>query len=109
MLQESMSTPTKDRLVPYKLLAYLLYSGPRPWLQPLGGSRVRLRTGEASRFFRLKSSLLWQALYWLEEHELLEEVAKERKRGTAVLTLKPSTNVAPLRDPTPDTPHGDSN
>lgn len=80
--------PMKDRLVPYKVLAYLLYAEDRNWLDNLGEGRVRLITGDAARFFRLKIALLWEALYWLEKYKLVESVSKERKRGSAIIQLK---------------------
>ncbi len=101
-----MHKPIKDRLVPYKILAYLLYSGPRPWLEPLGGGRVRLRTGDASRHFRLKSSVLWEALYWLEKHKMLQGVQKERKRGTVILVLQASDNLSAAEAFPPLSPGG---
>jgi hypothetical protein len=79
----------KDRLVPYKILTYLLYSeDTREWIDVLGNNQVRIRTGSAAKFFRLKNSLLWDALYWLEKYKLVESIEKEKKRGSAIITLK---------------------
>jgi hypothetical protein len=78
----------RERLIPYRILAYLLYSQTSTWLERQGQGRVRLSTGPASRFLRLKSSLLWEALFWLQEKELVAAVVKEDKRGYALITLK---------------------
>lgn len=82
------ASPIKDRLVPYKILGYLLYTEDKLWLETLGNGRVRLITGEAARFFRLKTSLLWEALYWLEKFKLITSVEKERKKGSVLITLR---------------------
>lgn len=79
--------PTRDRLLPYKVLSYLLYTNGKPWLSPLGERKVRLVTGDAARFFRIKTTNLWDALYWLEKSGLVT-VEKEKKRGSALIQLK---------------------
>lgn len=79
--------PTRERLLPYRILAYLLYAD-QTWLTEVGPGQVRVVTGEAARFFRLKISLLWEALYWLEKNQLVDKITKERKRGAALVSLK---------------------
>ena len=79
----------KDRFVPYKLLAYLLYAEERTWIEPLGNNKVRLNTADAARFLHLKNSLLWEAVYWLEKYKLVSLVEKEQKRGFMKITLRP--------------------
>ena len=88
MSDPSLKT-TRDRLVPYKVLGYLLYTSNKPWLNSVAPSsmQVRLTTGEAARFFRLKAADLWGALWWLEKAGLIK-VEKEKKRGSALITLK---------------------
>ena len=81
--------PLKTRLIPYKVLGYLLYAEDREWLTPLGDGRVRIQTGEASRFFKQKSANFWEALYWLEQFKLVVKVEKERKKGSAIIHLVP--------------------
>ena len=85
----------RERLLPYRILAYLLYSPMRDleWAESAGSNEVRLFTGEAARALRMKNSALWEALYWLEENKLIKRVKKEKKRGTAVVVLKQPTNI----------------
>lgn len=83
-------TGPKDRLLPYKVLGYLLYAEDRPWLVNKKDSTVRLITGDAARFFRLRTAQLWEALYWLEQFKLIAKVEKERKKGSAIIHLVPS-------------------
>ena len=78
----------KDRLVPYKLLVYLLYGQGLDWLQQLEDGKVRVITGPAARALRLKSTNLWIALYWLEEQKLVKYVKKEQKRGQVIVALQ---------------------
>lgn len=85
----------KDRLVPYKLLGYLLYARPGEleWLEAISEDEVRVITGDCARTLRMKSAALWEAFYWLEEYGLVKQVRKERKRGTAILKLRQPTNI----------------
>lgn len=87
--------PIKDRLTPYRLLAFLLYSPTQAshWIERIDNNQVRIYTGPCSRTFRLKIADIWQHIYWLEEQGLLEKVRKEKKRGTAVIRLKQPTNI----------------
>ncbi len=87
--------PQKDRLVPYKLLVYMLYasSSSFPAMQVLEPGRVRLKTGPASRMLKMKIVQLWEALYWLESAGMVLKVEKEHKRGTAIITLTPPQNT----------------
>jgi hypothetical protein len=82
---------SRERLIPYRLLAYLLYAEDAPWIAPVGKRTVRLFTGDAARTLKLKVSLLWEALYWLKKAGLVESVAKEEKRGMALIVLKAPT------------------
>ena len=82
----------KDRLLPYKILAYLLYSETE-WIEPLKGGKVRLTTGQMSRALRIKNSRLWEQLYWMERQRLISSIDKEEKRGHAVITLMPPRNI----------------
>lgn len=85
----------KERLIPYRLLAYLLYSPADDieWLEMVDMNTVRIKTGPCSRLFRMKIIQLWDAIFWLEQQGLVESVKKEKKRGTAVIKLKVPTNV----------------
>lgn len=85
----------KDRLVPYKILSYLLYSplSRSEWLERVSENEVRVFTGEASRALRMKNTNLWDSLYWLEEQSLVISVKKEKKRGTAIIRLKQPVNI----------------
>ena len=85
----------RQRLIPYRILAYLLYApeGDIPWIESISDDEVRVSTGDASRDLRLKNTNLWDALYWLEEAMLVKSVKKEKKRGSAVIKLLPPTNI----------------
>lgn len=85
----------KERLVPYRLLAYLLYAPTdgSEWCESISTDTVRISTGPCSRVFRLKIVQLWEAIFWLEEQGLIASVKKEKKRGTAVIQLRQPTNI----------------
>ena len=85
----------RQRLIPYRILAYLLYAPENAveWLSEAGESKVRVSTGDAARAFKLRNKAFWDALYWLEDNKLLAKVAKERKRGSVIITLVPPTNL----------------
>ena len=87
--------PIHERLVPYRILAYLLYARPIEvsWLEVVSDNQVRIITGDAARDLRMKNSNLWDALYWLETNKLVKSIAKEKKRGSAIITLKQPTNI----------------
>jgi len=86
----------RERLIPYRILAYMLYAAPGDieWLESVSEDEVRITTGDAARDLRMKNTNLWDALYWLEENKLVKKVKKEKKRGTVVVTLKQPTNIA---------------
>lgn len=85
----------KERLVPYRLLAYLLYtpSEGSEWLEMVDEDTIRIKTGPCSRMFRMRIVQLWDALFWLEESQLIYKVKKEKVRGTAIIKLKQPTNI----------------
>ena len=85
----------KQRLIPYRLLAYLLFSPTEnsEWIENISEDSVRIYTGPCSRIFRMKIVQLWEAIFWLEEQGLIEKVKKEKKRGTAIIKLKQPTNI----------------
>ncbi len=85
----------RERLIPYRLLAYLLYARPieLEWLSSAGDKKVRVSTGPASRELRMRNAQLWEALYWLHEQGLIKQVEKEKKKGTALVTLIQPTNI----------------
>lgn len=78
---------TKTKTTPYRILAQLLY-GRHEWIENLGQGRIRLHTSKAARSVRVASADLWTYLYWLRDCQLLQEVEKESKRGTALITLR---------------------
>lgn len=78
----------KERLVPYRLLAYLLYIPAASWLEVKEKGVVRVNTADMARFFKLKNTSLWDGLNWLERQELVVSVSKEKKRGYATIILK---------------------
>ncbi len=85
----------RERLIPYRILAYLLYARPiaSEWLESADTNAVRVTTGSASRELRMRNAQLWEALFWLEEQGLVKSVRKEKKRGTALVTLIQPTNI----------------
>lgn len=87
--------PIRERLIPYRILTYLLYAdeAEHSWLERINDGEIRVTTGEAARSLRLKNANLWQALYWLETNKLVVSVKKEQKRGTAIVCLLPPTNL----------------
>lgn len=84
----SVTTTTRQRLLPYRVLAYLLYAKERTWVSTVQAGQVRIITGAAARFFRMKITVLWETLYWLEKNKLIISVEKERKRGSVIINLK---------------------
>lgn len=92
---------TKDRLLPYKLLAYLLYSPPADgleenkemWFSRLPDGKLLVNTGHCARAVKMKSDLLWKAFYWLNDNNLII-IEKTRKRGEAIVTLIPPKNLS---------------
>jgi len=86
----------RQRNMPYRILAYLLYSGPKDWLEILGGGKVRIHTGPAARFLKIKNVDLWERLHWLADNGLLVSVRKERMRGSAIIMLRDVPNLQPL-------------
>ena len=85
----------RERLVPYRILAYMLYAptASTEWLSSAGTDKVRVSTGEASRSLRMRNAQLWEALYWLRDNQLIVDVEKERKRGSAIITLLQPSNI----------------
>ena len=85
----------RERLLPYRLLAYLLYARPIElrWLESIGDDQVRVTTGEAARDLRMRNAQLWEALFWLRDNQLVLSVEKERKRGSAIIKLVKPTNI----------------
>ncbi len=79
--------PIRDRLSPYRLLVYLLYLEDSPIIEPIGDQKVRIHTAAAARLFEMRVSTLWEQLFWLEDAKLIKKVDRERKRGTAIITL----------------------
>jgi hypothetical protein len=85
----------KDKLTPYRVFSYILYMPTEnsDWLDKVSPDQVRIHTGPCARQFRLKLSQLWDYLFWMEQQGLLGKVQKDKKRGSAVLTLRQPTNL----------------
>ena len=84
--------PFRDRLIPYKILAYLEHHQ-CDWLEYVEPGIMRVYTPEASRILRVRNKQLWDALKWLAEYKLIKSVRKERKRGTAIIRLTLPENL----------------
>ena len=91
----------RERLIPYRILAYLLYTPPslplattgkKPWFVLLGSGRVKLATGVAARRWKVKIAQLWETLWWLEKQGLVAKIEKEKQRGSVIITLQPATD-----------------
>jgi hypothetical protein len=85
----------RQRLIPYRLLGFLLYAqaDELEWLETHSEDEVRLITGSASRALRMKVSALWEAIYWLRDQKLILSAEKEQKRGTVIIKLRRPTNI----------------
>lgn len=77
--------PIKNRLIPYKILALLLY-GSYTWLSRNDDNSLTLRLGPMSRFLRVSSSRLREQLDWLSANRYLASLAV--KYGEAVVTIR---------------------
>lgn len=87
--------PIRQRLLPYKLLGYFLYTPEEAvdWLERVSENEVRVTTGPCSRELRMKISALRDAIFWLYDQGLVEAVTPERKRGTLIVKLRQPTNI----------------
>ena len=83
------ATQIKPHYVPFKILTYLIY-GKLPWLERSSDNpwEVRVLTGDAARAFRIPNAEFWVHLYWLQSEGLVEQVKKERKKGSVIVTLR---------------------
>ena len=90
---------TRDRNIPYRLLAYLLYGTPDSceFVDYLGNNKVRLYTPECSQQLKFRIVQIWDTLKWLYEQGLIEDYDNEETRGTAVITLKVPDNIKRLK------------
>lgn len=84
--------PIRNRLIPFRILSYLLYSKAE-WISVGKDGQLDIVTGEAARELRLTSTKFWESLYWLEDAQLVEKVSKGRKRGVAHISLRKPTNI----------------
>lgn len=78
--------PIRRRLIPYKILAHLLY-GQHTWLSRLPGGKVKVETGPLGRSLRVTSNRLGEHFDWLLLNGLIEEV-ETPQRGQRIVTLK---------------------
>lgn len=89
--------PQRERLIPHRVLDYLLYTPESSvdWLESLSGAKVRVITGPAARALRMRNNELWKAIRWLKAQQLIIDYEKEEKRGTVLVTLRQPTNINP--------------
>lgn len=80
----------KDRYLPYRILAYLLY-GYHEWLRELPEGSLELKTGPLSRRMRVTSARLIDALEWLDTYKLVQ--IEERRKGYCRLRVQKPTRV----------------
>ena len=87
--------PIRDRLLPHKFLDILLYAPEEniDWMTILASGEVRIETGPASRHLKMRVAQLWEAIWWLLEHRFVDDVRKEQKRGSVVITLRQPPNI----------------
>lgn len=86
----------KDRLLPYKLLAYFMFGKETDltWIYSLGSGLVKIETGPASRDMYVRVSQFWDALEWLDEHSFIKiKSGRGERRGTCILKLVTPPNL----------------
>lgn len=83
--------PHRDRLLPYKLLAYMLYHECE-WLEVVSPGTVRLYPGKAARALRFRHNQIIKTLEWLTTHELVKNVRTD-KWGSRIIKLKSPDNL----------------
>lgn len=97
-----MSSPT----IPFRLLKSLLFTTPHEaeWIDTLQDGTLRVYTPEACRDLKIDSAILWKYLYWLEEHDYISSVSKEKKKGTAIVRLRIPPNLKHMLESSPAWP-----
>ena len=92
-------TPMRDRLLPHRILNYLLYAPAVPapggveWLETVSDDEIKIYTGPGSRAMRMRIAAFREALFWLLDQQLVLDVRQERKRGTLIVRLRQPTNI----------------
>ena len=86
----------KESLVPYRLLAYLLYAPETSvvWLKSISPDKVQISTAPAARALRMRNTQLWRALEWLELTGMILGFEKQEKRGSCIIHLRRPTNIS---------------
>ncbi len=87
--------PIRDRLIPYKILGYILYSPQEhvEWLENVSDDEIVVSTGTLARALRIQIRRLWDVFRWLEFQKLVIKVSPGEKRGIAIIKLKQPTNI----------------
>jgi len=86
--------PHRDRLIPYKLLAYL-YNHSCDYIELVKPGVVRFYPGKAARALRYRHNQIIQTLEWLSTHGLIKGVRSE-KWGSRIVRLKTPKNIEGL-------------
>lgn len=88
----------RERLIPYRILVYLLYAPTEHvnWLEITSVDTVRVYTGPASRALGMRIGDLRAAIRWLKSKDLIISYNTERKRGTMIVKFAPPVNMTGL-------------
>lgn len=86
--------PIREKLIPYRILAYLLYAPVEStdWILAVESNLIRVSTGPMGRALKMRNAQLNEALRWLEENHLVEELIRGKK-GTLVIKLRKPSNI----------------
>ena len=78
----------KQRLIPYRVLAILLY-GSNQAVEPLEEGKVRLSTGPLARALRISINRLLDSLEFLKANQFLTKVEKIKPGQYEITIVKP--------------------
>lgn len=79
--------PVRDRLIPYRILVFLLY-GNASWRVQLESGEQQLAIGPASRHFRITVARMRDQLQWLHAQGFLTTL--ETDRNAARFRIRPA-------------------
>jgi len=86
--------PHRDRLIPYKVLAYL-NEHRCDWIELVKPGVVKVYPGKAARALRIRHSRVIDTLEWLATHKLIKGVRMD-KWGSRIVRLKLPSNFEGL-------------
>ena len=74
----------KKRLVPYKVLVYMLYAD-KPYIERYGPGIVDIEAGPMARDLRLSIGRFRDCLEWLEQNQLVDSVCLLNKKKPQII------------------------